>query len=247
MESTRTETGSAFAILLLGGALAFGGKVLVDGQGFSATGSGLATMVGTGVAGLGTLVLAWWGLSFCFAILAELLRRRGRPEAALRIGSLAPTFMRRAACLALGVNLIASPSAHAGTAIAPLSSAAQQVHAAEEASSLNPQWVPIEAPQVLDPSWRPSAPPPAGGLLVKDPRDSVSAPDAAQTEIVVQPGDSLWTLAARQLGPAASDAKIAELWPQWFAANRDVVGDNPELLQPGQILHPPTGTSSASK
>ncbi|KRF04266.1 hypothetical protein ASH00_14240 [Arthrobacter sp. Soil782] len=252
MESTWTETGSALAILLLGGALAFGGKLLADGQELSATGSGLTTVVGTGVAILGALVLAWWTLSFCFAILAELLRRQGRPRVAHRIGFLAPTFMRRAACLALGVNLITVPCAHAGTAVPPLSSAAVQANAGqanggEEISNLNPQWVPVEAPQVLKPSWQPSAQPTAGGLLVKDPRDSGSDPGTGPEEMVVQPGDSLWSLTARHLGPAASDAKVAEVWPQWYAANRDVIGDNPELLLPGQILHPPIGASPASK
>ncbi|GAA2171861.1 hypothetical protein GCM10009784_00110 [Arthrobacter parietis] len=252
MKSTWMETGSVLAILLLGSALAFGGKTLAEAQALSTTGSGLSTVVGAGVAILGALVLAWWSLSFCFAILAELLRRQGRPQAAQRIGSLAPIFMRRAACLALGVNLITVPCAHAGTAVAPLSSAAVQasagqVNGGEEISNLNPQWVPVEAPQVLKPSWQPSAQPTAGGLLVKDPRDSGSAPGAGPEEMVVQPGDSLWSLTARHLGPAASDAKVAEIWPHWYAANRDVIGDNPELLLPGQILHPPMGASPASK
>ena len=57
-------------------------------------------------------------------------------------------------------------------------------------------------------------------------------------------GDSLWSIAARHLGPDASDAEIARAWPAWFEANRDVVGDDPDLLRPGQVLRAPEGVVS---
>jgi nucleoid-associated protein YgaU len=57
--------------------------------------------------------------------------------------------------------------------------------------------------------------------------------------VAVRPGDSLWTLAARHLGPGATAAQVADAWPRWWAANRDVVGDDPDLLRPGQLLRPP--------
>ena len=37
----------------------------------------------------------------------------------------------------------------------------------------------------------------------------------------------------------ASDAEIAAAWPAWHATNRDVVGPDPDLLLPGQVLHEP--------
>ena len=58
-------------------------------------------------------------------------------------------------------------------------------------------------------------------------------------DVVVRTGDSLWTLAAEQLGPLATDLEIAEQWPRWFQANRGVIGDDPSLLLPGQILRAP--------
>lgn len=247
MGSGKTEAGAAFALLLLGGALTFGGNMLVEDQNAFSLDTGLTTSIGLGVTMFGTLVLAWWGLGFCFAIAAELLAQRGRLDAARRIGIFVPSFMRRAACVALGVNLIAVPSAHAGAALPPLSSAGQHIQAADETSALTPQWVPVEAHQTLTPNWRPTAPSPDGSLLVREPRTSHSSSGTKQDEVVVQPGDSLWGITARHLGPATSDAKVAEVWPQWYAANRTVIGENPELLQPGQILHPPTGTSAASK
>lgn len=63
---------------------------------------------------------------------------------------------------------------------------------------------------------------------------------ATQRQVVVRTGDSLWAIAATELGPEAGDAAIAARWPQWFAANAGLVGPDPDLIQPGQILHAPT-------
>ncbi|MBP6997026.1 MAG: LysM peptidoglycan-binding domain-containing protein [Phycicoccus sp.] len=58
-------------------------------------------------------------------------------------------------------------------------------------------------------------------------------------EIVVHRGDTLWDLAARHLGHDATSEEIARAWPQWYAANRDLIGNNPDLLLPGQVLRIP--------
>jgi nucleoid-associated protein YgaU len=55
----------------------------------------------------------------------------------------------------------------------------------------------------------------------------------------VRPGDSLWAIAARHLGPDATDAQIAAEWPRWYAANRAVIGDDPDIIEVGQQLLPP--------
>jgi len=65
--------------------------------------------------------------------------------------------------------------------------------------------------------------------------------DQGAGEVVVLRGDSLWEIAARQLGPAATDAQIAAEWPRWWAANRDVIGPDPNVILPGQRLRPPPG------
>lgn len=59
------------------------------------------------------------------------------------------------------------------------------------------------------------------------------------TEVVVLPGDALWAIAARQLGPTATDQQIAQEWPRWWSANRAVIGDNPAIIRAGQRLIPP--------
>jgi hypothetical protein len=32
---------------------------------------------------------------------------------------------------------------------------------------------------------------------------------------------------------------VARTWPRWYAANRDAIGPDPDLLRPGTVLHPP--------
>jgi nucleoid-associated protein YgaU len=63
--------------------------------------------------------------------------------------------------------------------------------------------------------------------------------------VVVQPGDTLWDLAEADLqartGAAPADAQVASAWPSWWAANRDAVGADPDLLHPGTSLRRPAG------
>jgi hypothetical protein len=68
---------------------------------------------------------------------------------------------------------------------------------------------------------------------------------AAEHPVQVRPGDSLWLIAARRLAPAADDTDIAATWPRWYAANREVIGDDPDLILPGQLLSPPDGPRSS--
>ena len=63
--------------------------------------------------------------------------------------------------------------------------------------------------------------------------------------VSVAPGDSLWRIAARRLGPGATDAQIAVAWKQWYAANVSAIGSDPALIHPGSVLEPPT-TSDGS-
>ena len=108
---------------------------------------------------------------------------------------------------------------------------------------------PGTAVPVMSPT--PSAPPPAAGTAAADPVtvptvdtvDTVSTVDTVDTvptvdtvdTVTVAAGDSLWAIAARQL-PSASDAEVATAWPQWHEVNRAVIGDDPDLIHPGQRL-----------
>ncbi|WP_199237053.1 LysM peptidoglycan-binding domain-containing protein [Kribbella antiqua] len=57
--------------------------------------------------------------------------------------------------------------------------------------------------------------------------------------VVVKPGDTLWSIAAAELGPNADHSAIAARWPAWYAANRQQIGPDPDLILPGQVLRTP--------
>jgi hypothetical protein len=75
------------------------------------------------------------------------------------------------------------------------------------------------------------------GLRLPDRPTTVTAIDRS---VIVKPGDTLWAIAARSLPPGASDADIARACTRWYASNRDVIGDDPDLIHPLQHLTPPT-------
>lgn len=54
---------------------------------------------------------------------------------------------------------------------------------------------------------------------------------------VVEPGESLSQIALEELGDATR-------WPDLYRQNRDVVGANPDLIQPGQVIELPSGRRS---
>lgn len=64
--------------------------------------------------------------------------------------------------------------------------------------------------------------------------------DAAGAEYEVRPGDSLWAIAATRLPEGATDADIDRYWRAIYAANASLIGDNPDLILPGQLLRLPT-------
>ncbi|MGH3357884.1 MAG: hypothetical protein ACRDO7_03715 [Nocardioidaceae bacterium] len=65
-------------------------------------------------------------------------------------------------------------------------------------------------------------------------------PRAERGEVVrVRPGDTLWDIASSRLPPGADDAARAAACRRWYAANRAVIGADPDLLLPGTPLRPP--------
>lgn len=55
-------------------------------------------------------------------------------------------------------------------------------------------------------------------------------------ELVVSPGDSLWSLAEAQLGEGASAAAVDARWRALYAQNTAAVGADPDLVRPGLVL-----------
>lgn len=66
-----------------------------------------------------------------------------------------------------------------------------------------------------------------------------STPPSGNDRLTVRAGDCLWLIAARRLGPGAGDADVAAATAELYAANRSVIGTDPDLIRPGQVLTVP--------
>jgi nucleoid-associated protein YgaU len=184
-------------------------------------------------------VLLWLGAGAVVALVDHLRPARTRGRAPGRTSVLTPALTRRLVAAALGAGIAAGTAAPATAATPP------RVAAAAQAVDVDPGWSPTPvapAPADLDPGWAPARPPEPVrttaadlGALATAPRARAAAEDA----VVVRRGDTLWALAARALPAGATDAQIAAEWPRWYAANRAVVGADPDHLEPGMRLVPP--------
>jgi nucleoid-associated protein YgaU len=85
----------------------------------------------------------------------------------------------------------------------------------------------------------PSAAPATGVPVVARPQVATAQPDVA-TPVRVEPGDSLWRIAARSLGEGATAEDVAGHWPRWYERNRSTIGPDPDLLLVGMLLTPPS-------
>jgi hypothetical protein len=162
---------------------------------------------------------------------------------------LSPAVLRPAVSLLVAGGL-ALGTATAATADAPLrvttvTTPGTSPDAGTDLVSLpSPAW--SAQADLPSPSWTP--PRPASPARAQPDVTLVAAPAARETapsaDVVVRRGDTLWSIAARQLGPGATTADVAEAWPRWWQANRRRIGDDPDLLLPGQVLTAPPAAAT---
>lgn len=92
-----------------------------------------------------------------------------------------------------------------------------------------------------------SASPPCHELDASPSVAGLPLPDLPTTRgtstVTVEPGDSLWSIARRELAPRASDSAVATRVALLYADNRRTIGTNPDLIFPGQRLHAPGGAT----
>src|SRR5215210_9180543 len=70
--------------------------------------------------------------------------------------------------------------------------------------------------------------------------EPASAPATHATAVIVNPGDSLWSIVQERLHPEAPPQQIALEVNQLYELNQDRIGGDPNLIFPGQeFLVPP--------
>lgn len=228
------------------------------GRGVPLTAAEVVTAVAAGVA---ALLLAWLGMGVALALVASLPGRVGHWAGGAARG-LTPAVVRRAVGLVLGATVAAGVAPGASVAAAPSSSLLvlerpdpAMVPLPDPGWASPPSGVQAAALEGMgggaddgmppDPGWVPEPPlvRPQPDLTALSPARP-AVPGSDRVEVVVRRGDTLWSIAARHLGGDPSDAEVAAAWPAWHAANRDVVGEDPDLLLPGQVLRAPEAVVS---
>ena len=173
---------------------------------------------------VGLLSLVAWPLAGWLLVATALAASSRLPGVGGRVGSavlrrVAPATVRR--CLELALGLTVATAVVAGPASAS-HTGAEAVPPPAAVSTPLLDWPTTQLP-------RPEVVP--AQVRTAEPR--------LPEPVVVRPGDSLWALAARSLGEGAAPDQVAATWPAWWSANRDVIGDDPDLLRPGAVLTPP--------
>ncbi len=246
-------------MLLVPAAAAAVGAVLAPGLARVAASAPAAAVAGVRVEPAGALLSAtalaaltlgtWLLLVVVLESVGHLPGAVGRAAARLS-STVTPRLVRRAVGVALGLGVgVALGAGPSPAAPAREVSAAVQESAREAGLAVGDRGSPAAPGTALpDPGW---SPPPDPGWTpdppVVRPQPDVAtvsaaarrpAPDAP-AEVVVRRGDSLWSVAARHLGEEATDAEVAAEWPRWYTANRTVIGPDPDLILPGQVLRAP--------
>ena len=150
-----------------------------------------------------------------------------------------------------------APHDHIAVALDASGSSTAELDASLIPTADEPQVKPTSSPTPLNPPSEEAAPATSspvidpfaiipGGGQVGDASATPAEPPVpelprgTQSHVVVR-GESLWSIAAGVLGEDASTADIANAWPLLYAANADLIGDDPGVIYVGQELTIPGG------
>ena len=202
----------------------------------------------------GVLLSAWLGLGTTLSALSALPGAVG--QACRRLaGRIAPAVVRKIVAFVLGTTLTAAlvpGSAAAGTGHdwprpAVVTAAELALGTVRDAADAAPDAsFRLVSEPVHDTDLREAAPPPSWSPERPAPPELRGSPSNSIVGVVVHRGDTLWSIAARHLDPTATAADIDAECHRWFAANRDVIGQDPDLILPGQLLSPPPSPKEGS-
>jgi nucleoid-associated protein YgaU len=212
----------------------------------------LAAALLTGVVAAATLAVGCWALT-----LSTVVRATGRRVSALEraADALTPAVLRRvvAAGVGVGLGLVGTTTASAvepdlGWTPTAATSPGTSVVAGGATEHTTPVATTAHAAPVTVTEH--TAPAAADEVRLDGaatlPTATSAPPPAPAPTVAVQAGDTLWDLAADALGGTPTDADVAAAWPRWHEANRDVIGADPDVLLPGQVLTVPSAGASST-
>jgi nucleoid-associated protein YgaU len=163
------------------------------------------------------LVALWVACGLAAVAVSLLPGRLGRMGHAVA-DRVTPAALRRVVITAAGTSILLSP-------ITAVASAAPGGPPAPNGTSA-----------VLPALGWPTDPAPATAAGSGRDTPTGTQPLGTGDRVLVRPGDSLWSMAADRLGATPSAARIQAEWPRWYAANRQLIGADPNLLRPGASL-----------
>jgi resuscitation-promoting factor RpfA len=187
---------------------------------------GLDDMLGLAAVIACWALVGWMALVLTVTALGSLRGGIGR-LATQAAALLTPVAWRHAARLTLGLAVAAGPTTVASAANA--APATTTVAPAMDSSGTDAEAL------VLPAVGRP------GSSESTSPHRTVAEATSAErvATVAVKPGDCLWAIAASSLGAGVGNAEIAAEWRRWYAANRRVIGPDPNLILPGTVLTAP--------
>jgi LysM repeat protein len=204
------------------------------------------------VRGAAVVVAVGAGVVLLLALIAEALRRRGRARRVVHLlDHIVPGRARAVAVSVLALlatvvparPIVADDSVRGWLGRPAASAAPPPVVTPEAVDELVPTTLVPSDPMVLIPDGDPGAAPPTtpSTAAAPPPDPPVGPPPAAPAAptYVVQPGDCLWSIAARRLGPDPDPTAIDAGWRAIYLVNRATVGDDPGLIHPGLVLRLP--------
>lgn len=209
------------------------------------------------------LITAWWFISFIYALFyARSLRvsSHNADRAVLKVPAIfRPRFMRRIVLTlggtALGVGVVLAPAqaavvtpSNAGvngtkgmpqTTISAVMTADSMGTAATGTTQEAPSAPLTLSAEIPDIQLAPQPTEAAGSLQDRSPFFSSPRTEAGTYSYTVQAGDTLWSIAADQLGEGTDASTIYDYTLDIYEANKDALGQNAELLYEEQVLQIP--------
>lgn len=241
MKKVGTDTVLTAMIPLCGAALLLaGGRISLDDDGTwrPLVMHTYSELLASSAALVGLAIVAWWLVCIVCAVVGAALERAGHTKLAAASFACSPAFMKRLATAVIGLNLLTAPVvANAATPVSGMDTVSQSASLQSGTASPYLRMAPASSgeSQSVSPWWKPAAPPASPGLVAMP----IIQTNEESRAVTVVAGDTLWDIAAKDLGKLATDTEIAAHWPKWYSANKEVIGPDPAVLLPGQVLLAP--------